>query len=60
MKKSQTKTEVFIKDLDSVLNLVSKIDNLDPEKTDLKQLNKVLKNKQKEMKKKYKDLDTKE
>ena len=60
MKKSQINTEEFLRDLDGILNLVEKIDNLDPEKTDLKVLSKILKNKEKMIKNKYKDLDTKE
>ena len=60
MKKSQINTEEFLRDLDGILNLVEKIDNLDPEKTDLKVLSKILKNKEKTIKNKYKDLDTKE
>ena len=38
MKKSQISPESFLKDLEGVLKLVEKIDNLDPEKTDLKKL----------------------
>ena len=60
MKKSQIKTKEFLKDLDSILEIVNKIDNLDPQTMDLDQLNKILKNKEKKIKNKYKDLDTKE
>ena len=41
MKKSQTNQKDFLKDLEGVLNLVEKIDNLDLEKTDLKILNNI-------------------
>ena len=60
MKKSKINEKEFLKDLEGVLNLVEKIDNLDLEKTDLKTLNKVIKNREKILKNKYKDLDTKE
>ena len=60
MKKSQIKPKEFLRDLDGILNLVEKMDNLDPEKTDLKVLSKILKNKEKQIKNKYKDLDTEE
>ena len=46
MKKSKVKIEEFLKDVNNVLDLVSKVDSLDPEKTD------------KIIKEKYKDLDT--
>ena len=59
MKKSKIKPKEYLKDLESVLEIVDKIDNLDPETTDLKLLNKIIKNKQKQIKNKYKDLDTK-
>ena len=59
MKKSKIKPKEFLKDLESILEIVDKIDNLDSETTDLKLLNKILKNKKKQIKKKYKDLDTK-
>ena len=59
MKKSKIKPKEYLKDLDSVLEIVDKIDNLNPETTDLKLLNKIIKNKQKQIKNKYKDLDTK-
>ena len=59
MKKSKFKIKEYLKDLDSVLEIVDKIDNLNPETTDIKLLNKILKNKEKQIKKKYKDLDTK-
>jgi hypothetical protein len=59
MKKSKIKPEEYLKDLNSLLDLVEKIDNFDPEVTDLKVLNKIIKRKKTSMKKKYKDLDTK-
>lgn len=59
MKKSKIKPKEYLKDLESILEIVDKIDNLNPETTDLKLLNKILKNKKKEIKNKYKDLDTK-
>ena len=60
MKKSKIKPEEYLKDLNSLLDLVEKIDNFDPEVTDLKVLNKIIKRKKTSMKKKYKDLDTEE
>ena len=59
MKKSKIKPEEYLGDLEDILEIVDKIDNLNTEKTDLKLLNKILKNKKKQIKKKYKDLDTK-
>ena len=58
MKKSQIRTKEFLKDLDSILEIVDKIDNLDPQTMDLDQLNKILKNKGIKIKNKYKDLDS--
>ena len=60
MKKSKIKPKEFLKDIESILEIVNKIDNLNPESTDLNQLNKILKNKNKEMRNKYKDLDSEE
>ena len=60
MKKSKIKPKEYLKDLEKVLEIVDKIDNLNPETTDLKLLNKILKNKEKSIKNKYKDLDSKE
>jgi len=60
MKKSKIKPKEFLKDLENILEIVDKIDNLDPKTIDLNQLNKILKNKEKQIKNKYKDLDTKE
>ena len=58
MKKSQIRPKEFLKDLDSILEIVDKIDNLDPQTMDLDQLNKILKNKGIKIKNKYKDLDS--
>ena len=58
MKKSQISPESFLKDLEGILKLVEKVDNLDLEKTDLKVLSKIIKNKEKQIKNKYKDLDS--
>ena len=59
MKKSKIKPKEFLKDIESILELVNKIDNIDPENTDLSKLNQVLKNKKKYIKNKYKNLDSK-
>ena len=59
MKKSKIKPKEYLKDLNSILDLVNKIDKLDLETTDLKALNKIIKRKKTSMKNKYKDLDTK-
>ena len=59
MKKSQIKPKEYLKDLESILEMVDKIDNFDPKTMDLNILNKVIKNKEKQIKNKYKDLDTK-
>ena len=59
MKKSKIKPKEFLKDLNSILDLADKIEELDPEVTDLKALNKIIKRKKTSMKNKYKDLDTK-
>ena len=60
MKKSQISPEDFLKDLEGVLDLIKKVDNLNPEVTNLAKLGKILKNKEKIIKNKYKDLDTEE
>ena len=60
MKKSQIKPKEYLKDLDSILEIVDKIDNLNPETTDLNLLKKILEKKEKSIKNKYKDLDTEE
>ena len=58
MKKSKIKPKEFLKDLNSILDIVDKIDKLDPEVTDFKVLNKIIERKKTSIKKKYKDLDT--
>ena len=60
MKKSQINPKEYLKDLDSILEIVDKIDNLDLQTIDLDQLKKIIKLKEKKIKNKYKDLDTKE
>tara|TARA_R110000803_G_scaffold194219_1_gene257230 strand:+ start:268 stop:450 length:183 start_codon:yes stop_codon:yes gene_type:complete len=60
MKKSQINPKSFLKDLEEVLDLVKKIDSLDPEVTNLNKLGKILKNKEIKLRNKYKDLDTEE
>ena len=60
MKKSKIKPKEFLKDLDSILEIVDKIDKIDLQITDVNQLNNLLKNKEKRIKNKYKDLDSKE
>ena len=51
----------FLKDIDDTLNLVSKIDDLDISKLNkLNSLSKEIKTQNKRLKKKYKNLDTKE
>ena len=60
MSKSKIKLEELVEDIDKVLNLVHEVNDLDPESGDRdKILKKILKT-NKELKKKYKDLDTKE
>ena len=44
MKKSKVKIEEFLKDVNNVLDLVSKVDSLDPEKTDINKFNSFLLN----------------
>ena len=61
MSKSNNKIEDFLKDIDDTLNLVSKIDDLDILKLNkLNSLSKEIKTQNKRLKKKYKNLDTKE
>ena len=62
MKKSKIKLEDFSKDLNNILELVSKVDNLDFENLedkDLRKISKEIKKTDKFIKNKYKDLDTK-
>ena len=61
MKKSKIKLEDFSKDLNNILELVSKVDNLDFENLedkDLRKISKEIKKTAKFIKNKYKDLDT--
>ena len=58
MKKPQIKPKEYLRDLNSILDLVDKIDNLDFETTDFKVLNKIIERKKTSIKNKYKDLDT--
>jgi len=60
MKKSKIKPKEFLKDLESILEIVDKIDKIEPETTDLKLLSKIIKDKEKIIKNKYKNLDSKE
>tara|TARA_Y100001963_G_C6453463_1_gene296895 strand:- start:60 stop:242 length:183 start_codon:yes stop_codon:yes gene_type:complete len=60
MKKPKIKIEEFLKDVDNVLNLVSKIDNIDPDTVDIEKLQEEIKKTDKFIKNKYKDLDVKE
>ena len=59
MKKSKIKPKEFLKDVESILEIVNKIDNIDLETTDFNKLGKVIKSKEKYIKNKYKNLDTK-
>ena len=62
MKKSKIKLEDFSKDLNNILEIVSKVDNLDFENLedkDLRKISKEIKKTDKFIKNKYKDLDTK-
>jgi|TARA_R110001592_G_scaffold322190_1_gene601069 hypothetical protein len=58
MKKSKIKPIEFLKDVEGILELVNKIDNINPENTDLSKLNKILLKKEKQIKNKYKHLDS--
>ena len=58
MKKSKIKPKEFLKDIDSILEIVDKVENMDIETMDFKKLKKIIKNKEKYIKNKYKDLDT--
>ena len=60
MKKSKIKPKEYLKDIESILEIIDKIDKFDPETMDLNILNKVIKNKEKQIKNKYKDLDSEE
>ena len=60
MKKSKIKPKEYLKDIESILEIINKIDNFNPETMDLNVLNKIIKNKEKQIKNKYKDLDSEE
>ena len=59
MKKSKIKAKEFLKDIESILEIVDKVDNMNIETMDFKKLKKIIKNKEKYIKNKYKDLDPK-
>ena len=59
MKKSKINLKELNKDLEDVLEIVNKIDNFDPEIMKVSELSKIIKNKEKKLKNKYKDLDIK-
>jgi Asp-tRNA(Asn)/Glu-tRNA(Gln) amidotransferase C subunit len=58
MKKSKIKLKEYLKDLENILELANKVSNFDPETTDINQLTKIVKSKNKQIKNKYKNLDT--
>jgi hypothetical protein len=58
MSKQKINPEDFLKDINNILEMASKIDNLDDKKTDIINLSKKIKKKTKILKNKYKDLDT--
>ena len=58
MSNSKITPEDFLKDINNILEMASKIDNLDDKKTDIINLSKKIKKKTKILKNKYKDLDT--
>ena len=61
MSKSKIKPKEFLQDLDSILDIISKIDNIDiSKKNNISKLVKEIKEKEKKIENKYKDLDTKE
>ena len=60
MSKIQIKLEELSEDIEKVLNLISEVNNLDTEKGDRNKLLQKITKTNKELKKKYKDLDTKE
>ena len=55
MKKSEIKIENVLEDLDKILNFVDKIDGLDLETSNLKQLKQESKDLEKKLNKKYSD-----
>jgi oligoendopeptidase F len=58
MKQSKIKAEEYLKDLESILKLIDKVSNFNHETMDINTLNKIIKNKEKQMENKYKDLDS--
>ena len=61
MSKSKIKPKEFLQDLDSILNIISKLDNIDvSKKNNISKLIKEVKEKEKKIENKYKNLDTKE
>jgi|TARA_B100000035_G_C20581108_1_gene371135 sortase (surface protein transpeptidase) len=61
MSKSKIKPKEFLQDLDSILDIISKIDNIDiSKKNNISKLVKEIKEKEKKIENKYKNLDTKE
>jgi hypothetical protein len=58
MKKPQIKLEELAEDIDKVLNLIQEIDNLDPESKNKDKIYQKIHKTNKEIKNKYKDLDT--
>ena len=58
MKKSKIKLKEYLKDLENILESANKVSNFDPETTDINQLTKIVKSKNKQIKNKYKNLDT--
>ena len=60
MKKSKIKPKEFLKDLEDILKIVNTIDNFNSETMNSSKLKEIVKNKEKYIKNKYKDLDSKE
>ena len=60
MKKSKIKPKEFLKDIENILEIVKTIEEFNPETMDALDLKKLIKNKEKYIKNKYKNLDTEE
>tara|TARA_R110000796_G_C14312765_1_gene406787 strand:+ start:389 stop:571 length:183 start_codon:yes stop_codon:yes gene_type:complete len=60
MKKLKIKPKEFLRDLEDVLKIVNTIDNFNSETMNSSKLKEIVKNKEKYIKNKYKDLDSKE
>ena len=58
MKKPKINPTEFLKDIEGILEIVKKIDEFDPEVMDTSELKKTVKNKEKYIRNKYKDLDS--